>query len=108
MERYEFKNLQQRKDETIDQLGTRLQQKTENWEFVDKDGKIRSQIIQGCLSRKLHLKCLEDEKQLIDLLTMARTMEIAERQAKAMDRNINSNITIYKIKYKSAMQKRYV
>ena len=80
LEWYEFRYLQQRKDGTTDQFATRLRQKAENCEFVNIDGEIQSQIIQGCVSRKLHLKCLEEEKQLMDLLTMTRTMEIAEEQ----------------------------
>ena len=51
-EQYEFRNLKQFKDETIDQFATRLRQKSENCEFADKDGEIKSQIIQGCFFSK--------------------------------------------------------
>ncbi|KAH3874511.1 hypothetical protein DPMN_037756 [Dreissena polymorpha] len=36
-------------------------------------------------------KCLEEDKSLIDVLTMARTMEIAERQAKEMGNKESQN-----------------
>ncbi|XP_066941051.1 uncharacterized protein [Macrobrachium rosenbergii] len=61
-ERYEFRNVRQNRGETIDQFATRLRQKAENCEFADKDGEIKSQVIQGCLSSKLRVKCLEEEK----------------------------------------------
>ena len=86
-ERYEFRNLKQFKDETIDQFATRLLQKSENCEFADKDGEIKSQIIQGCFSQKLHAKYLEEDKTLKDMLTMARTMEIALKQAECMEKH---------------------
>ncbi|XP_052806647.1 uncharacterized protein K02A2.6-like [Mya arenaria] len=84
-ERFEFRNLKQHHAETIDQFATRLRHKADNCEFSDKDGEIKSQIIQGCVSKKLRLKCLEEDKPLKDILTMGRTMEIADRQAKAME-----------------------
>ncbi|XP_052814002.1 uncharacterized protein K02A2.6-like [Mya arenaria] len=84
-ERFEFRNLKQHHAETIDQFATCLRHKADNCEFSDKDGEIKSQIIQGCVSKKLRLKCLEEDKPLKDILTMGRTMEIADRQAKAME-----------------------
>ena len=40
--RYEFRNLKQFKDETIDQFATRLRQESENCELADKEGEIKS------------------------------------------------------------------
>ena len=37
-ERFEFRNMRQFKEETIDQSATRLRQKLVNCEFADKDG----------------------------------------------------------------------
>ena len=84
-EKYEFRNLYQQENETIDSFATRLRQKAENCQFVEKEGEIRSQIIQGCLNKKLRIKCLESEKSLADILVLARTMDAAERQAQIMD-----------------------
>ena len=96
-ERFEFRNMKQQQAESIDQFVTRLRQKAENCEFMDKDGEIKSQIIQGCESKKLRLKCLEEDKPLQAILTMARTMEIADKQAKAMEPNLSE---VNKIKAK--------
>ena len=74
--------MRQNHDKTIDQFATRLRQKAENCEFVEKDGEIKSQVIQGCWSSKLRVKCLEEEKSLNNMLTMARTMEIVQKQSK--------------------------
>ena len=63
-ERYEFRNIKQGHNETIDQFATRLRQKAEDCDFTDKDGEIKSQIIQGCYSHRLRTKCLEDDKEL--------------------------------------------
>ena len=81
-ERYEFRCLKQMKNETIDQFVTRLRQKSANCEFTDKDAEIKSQMIQGCASQRLRTKCLEQDKTLTDLLTMARTMEVAQKRSK--------------------------
>ena len=85
-ERYEFRNLKQMKNETIDQFVTKLRQKASNCEFTDKDAEIKSQMIQGCSSQKLRTKCLEEDKNLSDLLTMARTMEIAQKTGEMYDK----------------------
>ncbi|XP_053403126.1 uncharacterized protein K02A2.6-like [Mercenaria mercenaria] len=75
---------------------TKLRQKAEHCEFSDKDGEIKSQIIQGCVSKKLRIKCLEEEKELKDILILARSMEMAEKQAYAMDRH--DSLPVNKIK----------
>ncbi|XP_053381848.1 uncharacterized protein K02A2.6-like [Mercenaria mercenaria] len=75
---------------------TKLRQKAEHCEFSDKDGEIKSQIIQGCVSKKLRIKCLEEEKELKDILILARSMEMAEKQAHAMDRH--DSLPVNKIK----------
>ena len=75
------------KNEMSDRFLTRLRQKASNCEFTDKNTEIKSQMIQGCLSQKLRTKCLEEDKNLADLLTVARTMEIAQKQAKCMTNN---------------------
>ena len=90
-ERYEFRAMKQMKNETIDQFVTRLRQKSVNCEFTDKDAEIKSQMIQGCSSQRLRTKCLEEDKTLTDLLTMARTMEIAQKEAKCMENNGQSD-----------------
>ena len=106
-ERYEFRNIKQGQNETIDQFATRLRQKAENCDFTDKDGEIKSQIIQGCYSHRLRTKCLEDDKELTNLLTMARTMEIANKQANSMTKdrtNDNSSMdnSVDKIRFKNS------
>ena len=105
-ERYEFRNMKQSKSESIDQFVTRLRQKATNCDFTDKDVEIKSQMIQGCYSQKLRTKCLEEDKALDVLLTMARTMEIAQKQAKCMEngQSDSSLDKVDKIKSKSSKQ----
>ena len=86
------KNKEFERYQSIDQYATRLRQKAENCEFTIKEDEIKSQIIQGCTSRKLRTRCLQDEKTLSDISTMARTMEIADRQFAAVHRHVNRNV----------------
>ena len=88
-ERFEFRNLRQTKGDTIDQFVTKLRQKAEICEFLDKEGEIKSQIIQGCSSKRLRMKCLEEEKSLNEILIFARSIEMAEKQANAMENTNN-------------------
>ena len=56
LERFELRKMRQFKEETFDQFATRLREKMENCEFADKDGEIKSHIIQGCPSQKTQNK----------------------------------------------------
>ena len=106
-ERNEFRNIKQGHNETLDKFATRLRQKTENCDFTDKDCEIKSQSITGFYSHRLRTNCLEDDKELQNVSTMARTMEIANKQAKSMTKdrtNDNSSMdnSVDKIRFKNS------
>ena len=96
-ERFEFRNIRQIKGETIDQFATKLRQKAEICEFLDKEGEIKSQIIQGCSSKRLRMKCLEEEKSLNEILIFAKSIEMAEKQASAMENTATATTTNYPV-----------
>jgi len=87
-EKFEFRTMKQNHGESIDQFTTRLRQKATNCAFTNKDDEVKSQFIQGVISNKLRIKCLESSnKSLSDLLVIARTMDLAKTQADNMSRN---------------------
>lgn len=58
-----------------------------NCEFASVDGEIKSQIIQKCSSSRLRRRALRSpELSLKDLLNLGRFMEIAEQQAKEIEK----------------------
>ena len=67
--------MEQLREATTDQLATRLRQKSENCELADKECEIKSQ------HSRVRIKCLEEDKNLTDMLSVSRTMEIALKQA---------------------------
>ncbi|XP_053391490.1 uncharacterized protein LOC128554261 [Mercenaria mercenaria] len=103
-ERFEFRNIKQTSDESIDQFCTRLRQKSELCEFSNKDDEIKSQIIQGCTSKTLRTKCLEEERSLQDILILGRSMEIARKHASEMEKSTHQD-GIQRIKTKQSQQK---
>ncbi|PIK50091.1 hypothetical protein BSL78_13017 [Apostichopus japonicus] len=82
-EQFVFREAKQLDTEAVDSYHTRLQQLAKTCEFTDCDGK--SQIIQGCLSNKLRRMALRETKTLADLLTTARSFEVAELHALGME-----------------------
>ena len=71
--------------------GLRWTKLAETCEFANKAEEIKSQIIQGCTSRKLRTKCLQEDRSLSELLLLARTMELADRQSKIMEQSPEIN-----------------
>ena len=84
-ERFVFREATQKQGENIDAYHTRLQQLVTNCEFTVPDDEIKSQIIRCCTSQRLRRRALRDEMTLNDLLTLARTQELAEIQAAGME-----------------------
>ncbi|KAK3083972.1 hypothetical protein FSP39_006106 [Pinctada imbricata] len=88
---FEFRQMKQLQEETVDQFATRLRQKSKHCDFADNDGEIKSQIIQGCTSNDLRRKALRDNLDLTKLLSTARAMEIANKQADKMRKSEETN-----------------
>ena len=72
-------------DESMDKFHTRLRKIASNYNFNNNDEEIRNQIIQNCRSHQLRMKALQESPSLNSLLTMARSYEMAEIQAKEME-----------------------
>ena len=73
-----FRQTQQLPDggETLDQFHARLQQLSKNCNFANKDGEIRSQIIQKCAMTKIRDKGLKTLPHVTISLTISLTMPV--------------------------------
>ena len=91
-----FRQTQQLPDggETLDQFHARLQQLSKNCNFANKDGAIRSQIIQKFAMTKIRDKGLsEADFTLEQLLRYGRTMESAIQQSLVMGNGVHATST---------------
>jgi hypothetical protein len=90
-ETYNFRQLSQEEDESIDKFVTRLREVANRCDFHSIDREIKDQIVQKCLRRK----ALREDLSLANLVNAARAMEIAI-SGKAME-----NPSILKVKQQS-------
>ena len=95
-ETYNFRQLSQEEDESIDKFVTRLREVANRCDFQSIDREIKDQIVQKCFSDRLRRKALREDLSLANLVNAARAMEIADVQAKAME-----NPSILKVKQQS-------
>ena len=90
---FQFRQMKQLESETVDEFTTRLRKKAEYCGFTDKSKEIKSQLVQGCKSAKLRRKVLQENLTLDKLLLAARTMELANNQAKEMENGHSSDLS---------------
>ena len=84
-ETYNFQQLAQEQDESVDKFVTRLREAANRCDFHDKEREIKYQIVQKCCSDRLRRKALREDPSLTDLLSATRAMETVDAQAKAME-----------------------
>ena len=104
-ELFMFRSGKQENDETLDQFHTRLLHLSKYCEFVDLNRELKSQVIFGCVSRRVRSKALQEHGlTLNDILTYARTIETSEQQAVSMEQNNKDRITVNKVNKQSALK----
>ena len=94
-ERHEFRQMNQKEFETIDQFVIRLAREADNCEFGEnKKEHIRDQVIDKCKSNRLRRKLLQMGKTLTldDVQRVAQSMEAAEFQARRMEKDRSEEI----------------
>ena len=79
-----FRHEVQREGETIDSFCTRLRQLAVRCDFDNQDREIKIQLLSGTNSKRLQRRALREEQDLEGILKLARSLEIADRQALAM------------------------
>ena len=84
---YKFRQAKQEHGESIDTFHTRLRQLALTCEFGENDREVKSQIIQGCSSTRLRRRALREDMNFDDLLKLARSMELADRQANEIEKS---------------------
>ena len=83
---YNFRLAKQRAGENIDAYHSRLRSLAKYCQFTDTDAEIKSHIIQTCLSTRLRRRALsEPTLTFTQLMDIARAMETAERQVRAIE-----------------------
>ena len=83
---YQFRQTRQREGESVDQYATRLRTVAARCSFPNIDAEIKSHIIYSCLDPGLRRHALRDTNlDLQQLLSLARTHEATEQQAKQME-----------------------
>ena len=83
---YQFRQTRQREGESVDQYATRLRTVAARCSFPNSDAEIKSHIIYSCLDPGLRRRALRDTNlDLQQLLSLARTHEATEQQAKQME-----------------------
>ncbi|KAJ8310236.1 hypothetical protein KUTeg_012101, partial [Tegillarca granosa] len=98
MEIYKFRNYKQASGQSLDECVTELRRLARSCDFHDAEKEILSTVIQNCRSNRLRRRALrETDKTLNDILTVGRTIEIAETHAHAMETNdsVNSNLNAF-------------
>ncbi|CAG2251480.1 unnamed protein product [Mytilus edulis] len=90
-QRNQFRAMEQKPQETIEQFITRLRQKAIYCNFGNVDEAICDQVIDKCSSKRLRRKLLERHNvTLQQLRETAQAMEAAEKQATSIEQPIES------------------
>ena len=90
-ERYTFRMVKQTASETIDAYHNRLRSLAKYCEFSDLDAEIKSHITQTCRSSRLRRRALTDSSMTLQqLIDVGRSMEVSERQTKAIEGGMNN------------------
>ena len=85
-ERHNFRQAVQESGETIDRYVTRLKYLVKSCEYDNPDDRIRNQVVDKCSSNRLRRRLLrETPLTLAKTLTIARLLEVSERQVSQME-----------------------
>ena len=90
-ERHTFRQAQQQRDEPIANYITRLKHLALTCEFENTDDMIRDQVVDKCYSTKLRRRLLQEPSLTLDkVVTLGRALEMAQRQATAIESTCTS------------------
>ena len=102
-ERYEFKQMTQLPNETVDQFIYRLRAKSAMCNFDNVDSAIRDQLLDKCHSASLRRRFLEksEKAELKDFEKIARAYETVESQMKSMSLESGASVNAVGTRKKS-------
>ncbi len=90
-ERFTFRQSHQEPSKNVTQFHVRLQRLATHCEFADKDGEVKSQIIQTCTSKLCRYALRESSLTLAKLFKTARTYELADSDASEIEQSTTVN-----------------
>ena len=94
-ERHVFRQPKQRSGETVDQFHTRLRHLGAMCGFTSLDDEIRTQIVEQCSSSRLRRKALRDDTSLADLISYARSIELADKHTAVIEKQHHQEERVY-------------
>lgn len=94
-ERHVFRQAKQHRGETIDQFHTRLRHLGATCNFTDLEEEIRTQIVEQCSSSRLRRKALREDTKLADLISYARSIELADQHTDAIEKHRQPEEKVY-------------
>lgn len=77
-ERFQFRQIRQEHNESIDVFVTRLRDQARKCSFFNVDEHIKNQIIEKCAIEELRQRVFENEMSLNELINMGKTLERAQ------------------------------
>ena len=95
-ETFKFRQAKQEPEETVDAFCTRLRLLANTCDFTDPPRELKAQILQGCSSHRLRRRALREDMTLDKLLETARSLELSDIQANAMEHTSGENVHFVK------------
>ena len=94
-----FRQARQEPNESMDSYVTRLRLLAATCEMGDNlERELKTQILQTCTSRRICRKAIRDEMTLDKILEYARSMEVADAQAKVVEAEREGNVNFVRRK----------
>lgn len=103
LDRAEFRKNNQRSDENIEEYVIRLKKLAKKCNFTDFEDQVKEKLIDGVCSSLIKFELLKNgDKKLDELITLARTVEMAMTQAKPKLDEPGSASSMFQLKQKNA------
>ena len=104
---YTFRQIRQLEGESFDKFITRVRESAKRCKFETNEAReIKDQIVLGCHSDRLRRKALQDDPDLSKLISTARALELASKQA-ALIQSSRSPADVNKIHAPGKYSNRY-
>lgn len=88
-ERHNLRAIKQEQDELFVDFVNRLREQAARCDFKDEEDAVIDQIIEGCGSTDLRKKLLTDDKSLVEVMNLGKSLEKVQDQTKAYEKKHN-------------------
>lgn len=100
-ERHKMRAIKQEEGEVFVDFVNRLREQSSRCEFVNEDDSIIDQIVEGCSSTELRKKLLTDDKPLLEVMNLGKSLEKVQNQTRAYEKKQNFEL-VQRIEHKSS------